>query len=66
MQKLILETLIRKNKAVAKKLGLAKFERLRQGFMDYKLHAVKSKVDPSKTQGFQPPDLFNLQPQGQQ
>lgn len=66
IQKLILETLIRKNKAAAKKLGLVKFERLRQGFMDYKLHSVKSKVDPSKTQGFQPPDLFNLQPQGQQ
>ena len=59
LQKLIIETLIRKNKDASKKLALAKFERLRTGFIDYKINDTKRKVTEKPTQGFQPPSLFN-------
>ena len=61
IQKLILETIIRKNKSAAKKLGLAKFERLQQGFIKHEISKMKRKVDPNKAQGFQTPSLFNTQ-----
>ena len=57
IQKLILETLIRKNKDAAKKLALGQFERLRDGFLDFKLHDAQRKVTENPTQGFQPPNM---------
>ena len=57
IQKLILETLIRKNKDAAKKLALGTIERLRNGFLDFKIHDAKSKVTENPIQGFHPPNM---------
>ena len=67
LQKLLLETLIRKNKEAAKWAALTKFDRLKDSFADYKINQEQRKGTSQPTQGFQPPELFNLQqqPQGQ-
>ena len=56
LQKLMLETLIKKNKAAAKNAALKKFERIKESYVENKIFDAKRKVTNQKTQGFQPDD----------
>ena len=54
LQKLMLETLIKKNKAASKRLTLNKFERIKESYIENKVYDAKRKVTNQPAQGFQP------------
>ena len=58
IQKLLIETLIRKNKKAAKNLALVQFPRLKDGFVDFTINEAQKKLTENPTQGFQ--TLLNL------
>ena len=59
LQKLMLETVIKKAKQAAKQSALGQFERLKEGYVDNKINDAQRQVNPQSVQGFQPPELFN-------
>ena len=55
LQKLMLETVIKKAKQAAKQSALGQFERLKEGYVDNKINDAQRQVNPQLIQGFQPP-----------
>jgi len=57
LQKLMIETLIRKHKDAAKNIALVQFPRLKNGYTDFKVNEAQRKITQNPTQGFQAPNM---------